>query len=326
MASAPLVSIIMPVYNTAAYVGQAIQSVLDQRFTDWELIIVDDGSSDGSEAVIRNYTDPRIRFERHTPNRGVSPTLNRALELCRGTFVARHDSDDLSLPERLEQQMAYLQADPACGIIGTYATTIDPEGAVVGAIEHHPVTDAGIRFASFFDSPFVSSTVIFRRELLAFTGGFDNDPARPVWDDYDMWSRLLRHTVAANLPRHLLLYRMLRTGLTGTTAHAKAMVREQRRRNIAAALPKTDPSIVDLVAGIGFTHQRCSAGELRQVLQLLYALIAFCKPVDEEHRNLIVQARQKAMDFHVVERTGALSKAVDKATKWAVIATTPTPT
>lgn len=318
----PLVSVIMPVYNTAAYVGQAIQSVLDQTFEDWELIIIDDGSSDGSEDVVRRFSDSRIRFERHSPNRGVSRTLNRALELSRGTWVARHDSDDVSLPERLNLQVAYLRAHPECGILGTYATTTDPDGRPTGAIEHHPTTDAGIRFACFFDSPFVSSTVIFRRALLEKAGGFDEDPGRPVWDDYDMWSRLVRASGSANLPLPLLKYRMLPTGLTGTTGHARDMVREQRRRNIAAVLPEAGARAIDLVARTGRDHARCSPTEFVQAARLLHRLIDHCRPSPVERKAMEQEAHERAMSLHVLPRRTLLGKLLDRAFKWTLLSTT----
>lgn len=315
----PLVSVIMPVYNTEAYLGEAIRSVLDQHFTDLELIVVDDGSADGSADVISSFTDPRIRFERHTSNRGVSRTLNRALELASGTYIARHDSDDVSLPDRIAKQVAYLQAHPECGIVGTYASTTTPEGEDLSVIEHHPTSDAGIRFAQFFDSAFVSSTVIFKRSLLENTGGFDEDPARPIWDDYDMWSRLVRYTKATNLPEYLLRYRMLGSGLTGTTTHARDMVMEQRRRNIRFAIPAVNERILELSAAIGFQHSRCTKEELQQVLALQYLLIDHCAPSPAERVDMESLARQRAMSFHLTERGTPVSKAVDIAMKaWVV--------
>lgn len=319
----PLVSVIMPVYNTEAYVGEAIRSVLAQHFTDFELIVVDDGSADGSAQVVRSFDDPRIRFEQNSSNLGVSRTLNRALELARGTYIARHDSDDVSLPERIGRQVAFLQAHPECGIVGTYATTTTPEGKGLSVIEHHPTTDAGIRFAQFFDSAFVSSTVIFKRELLERTGGFDEDPTRPIWDDYDMWSRLVRYTNAANLPQHLLRYRMLDSGLTGTTAHARAMVMEQRRRNIRFAIPAVNERILELTAAIGFQHSRCTKEELQQVLALQYQLIDHCEPTPAERADMEELARQRAMSFHLTERGTPVAKAVDIAMKAWVVHNTP---
>lgn len=307
----PTVSVIMPVYNTAQYVGEAIRSVLDQTFRDLELIVVDDGSVDGSETVVRSFDDPRIRFERQSPNRGVSRTLNRALELARGTYIARHDSDDVSLPDRLRKQVTVLDADPAIGILGTYASTMTAAGDPFGAIEHHPITDAPIRFAQFFDSAFVSSTVVFRRALLDRTGGFDEVPERPVWDDYDMWSRLLRHTKAANIPEHLLRYRLLSTGLTGTTTHAQAMVREQRRRNVRAVIPNVDDRTLELFAYIGFRHSRCTSVELRRVHGLLHALVEHCAPTPSERTALEALARTYTLSFHLNDRSTSLHKVVD---------------
>lgn len=320
MASAPLVSLVMPVYNTAAFVGQAIQSVLNQTWTDWELIIVDDGSTDGAQEVVRGFSDARIRFQQNDANQGVSRTLNRAMGLARGAYIARHDSDDCSMPERLALQVEFLEANPLVGILGSYATTISADGHPIGAIDHHPVSDAAIRFASYFDSPFVSSTVVFRRSLLERTGGFDEAPERPVWDDYDMWSRLVRVTKAANLPLPLLRYRMLTTGLTGTTKHAQEMVREQRRRNILAVLPDADARSVELVALSGKDHPQCSTTEFRSAFRVMKRMVASCRPSASEQKTMLAEVRQRMLSMHVLRRGSLFGRISDKAYKELLLA------
>ena len=321
----PLVSVIMPVYNTAGYVAEAIESVLRQTYTAWELIVVDDGSTDNSADVVRSFADPRIRFERHSPNRGVSRTLNRALELAEGKYVARHDSDDVSLPDRLAKQVVFLEQHPACGIIGTYAVTTTPEGASLGSIEHHPTGNASIQYAMLFDAAFVSSTVIFRRALLEKVGTFDEAPERPVWDDYDMWSRLVRYCEAANLPEHLLRYRMLPTGLTGTTGHARTMVIEQRRRNIRFHIPTADAHIVELLAHTGLQHSPASRRGLLGVRALLLALIDRLADNTAARDRMLKDAHARLMGFHVIQHTNILTRAVDRIYKTLLLATAPTP-
>ena len=98
----PKVSVIMPVYNAEKYIGEAIESILDQTYTDFEFIIIDDGSSDGTVAAVKGYDDRRIRFYQNEHNMGVAATLNRGLDLATGEYIARMDSDDMSLPERFE--------------------------------------------------------------------------------------------------------------------------------------------------------------------------------------------------------------------------------
>ncbi|MEO8587733.1 MAG: glycosyltransferase family 2 protein [Flavobacteriales bacterium] len=317
----PLVSVIMPLYNAAGYVAEAIESVLRQTYTHWELIVVDDGSIDGSAAIVRSFSDARIRMEQHSPNRGVSRTLNRALELAQGKYVARHDADDVSLPDRFAKQVAFLEEHAACGIIGTYATTMAPEGRALGTIEHHATDNASIQYAMLFDAAFVSSTVIFRRDLLATAGTFDETPERPVWDDYDMWSRLVRHCEAANLPEHLLRYRVLSTGLTGTTGQARSMVIEQRRRNIRFHMPTTDAHIIELLAHSGLQHSSATRQELLAVRTLLYALIDRLADTPSARERMLKDARARLMGFHVIEHTSLLTRAMDRIYKKVLLAT-----
>ena len=115
----PLVSVLLPVYNGEPYLKAAIDSILAQTFTDFECIIIDDGSSDGSSALISSVDDPRIRFYQQ-PNRGLPATLKRGLSLARGVFIARQDQDDLSHSDRLRLQVAYLQSHPECVLLGTW--------------------------------------------------------------------------------------------------------------------------------------------------------------------------------------------------------------
>src|SRR5512146_2439112 len=108
----PIVSVVMPVYNSAPYLREAVDSILAQTFTDFEFIIVDDGSSDETPQILDGYGDARIRRLRNERNMGVVPTLNCGLAAARGRYVARHDADDISLPTRLEQQVRFLDTHP----------------------------------------------------------------------------------------------------------------------------------------------------------------------------------------------------------------------
>jgi glycosyltransferase involved in cell wall biosynthesis len=125
----PLISVCMPVYNAERYVSEAIESVLSQTFKDFEFLILDDGSTDGSLAILKGHAerDPRIRLTSR-PNKGLAPTLNELMDQARGEFVARMDADDVSLPERLERQADYLRKHPDCVIVGCHALVMDSDG------------------------------------------------------------------------------------------------------------------------------------------------------------------------------------------------------
>lgn len=212
----PRLSVILPVYNGRDYLAQAIDSVLSQSFRDLELIIIDDGSTDGSAALIEKLEDPRIRFYKQ-PNRGLAATLNRAISLVRGEYIARQDQDDISLPSRFAKQVDFLDTNGDVGMLGTYAE-IWVGNARSDRHLKHPIDNAELKFALLFDNYFVHSSVMIRRDVLAEVGGYSEDPARQPPEDYELWSRVMKRYRLANLPDVLLAYRevagsMSRTGV-----------------------------------------------------------------------------------------------------------------
>ena len=201
----PLVSVLLPVYNGEPYLKAAIDSILAQTFTDFECIIIDDGSSDGSAALILGLDDPRIRFYQQA-NRGLPATLNRGLSLARGVFIARQDQDDLSHPDRLGLQVAYLQSHPECVLLGTWAQMMEVDRPV-NRYHRHPVDDLTLRYQLLFNNPFVHSSVLMRSEAVHRVGGYSMDPEKQPPEDYELWSRLSREGTVANLGQVLLTYR-----------------------------------------------------------------------------------------------------------------------
>src|SRR6188472_559267 len=162
-APAPQVSVVMPVYNAERYLAEAIESTLAQSFADWELIAVDDGSTDGSSRILAEYAaaDPRVVVHRQE-NGGVAAASNRALELARAPLVARLDADDLSLPHRLEQQHRFLGDHPEVGMVGGQAAIVDLDGREV-AEARYPLDDAAIREQMKRTTGFVHSSVMIRK-------------------------------------------------------------------------------------------------------------------------------------------------------------------
>src|SRR2546423_6687976 len=128
VAMRPRVSVLMPVYDVAKYLREAIDSILGQTFTDFEFIIIDDASTDRSAEIINSYNDPRIRFIQNEKNVGLIATLNRGLDLAYGEYLARMDQDDVSLPERLAKQVAFMETASDVAASGTWARDIDDKG------------------------------------------------------------------------------------------------------------------------------------------------------------------------------------------------------
>lgn len=131
---APLITVAMPIYNAGAYLRPAVISMIRQTFTDWELIILDDGSTDGAAGGIQDLCDSRIRLLRDGSNRGLAARLNEAIDLARGRYLARMDQDDISYPERLARQLAVLEQDPAIDLVAVRSVAIDADNELVGAL------------------------------------------------------------------------------------------------------------------------------------------------------------------------------------------------
>jgi len=203
--ASPAVSVLMSVWNGAPWVSEAIESVLSQTASDLELIVVDDGSSDRTPALLAAVRDPRLRVERQT-RAGLTRSLNRAAGLARAPLLARLDADDVARPERLARQRGFLDARPGVGLLGSAASEVDPSGHEV-RIVRPPQADREIRRALIRRNPFVHSSVMMRRALLERVGGYDETLA--VAQDYDLWLRMSEHTQMANLPDPLVVRRLL---------------------------------------------------------------------------------------------------------------------
>jgi glycosyltransferase involved in cell wall biosynthesis len=199
--TAPAVSVLMGVRDGAAWISRALASVLAQTLTDLELIVVDDGSTDATAALLSGVRDPRLVVERQAPA-GLTVALNRALARARAPLIARLDADDVALPARLERQRVFLQGHPEVGLLGTAARVVDESGRDV-EITRAPEGDLAIRRALIRRNPFVHSSVMARRVLIAAVGGYDVSFA--VAQDYDLWLRLSAITRMANLAEPLVV-------------------------------------------------------------------------------------------------------------------------
>ena len=205
----PLVSVIMPVYNRELYLGEAIESILSQTFTDFELIIVDDGSTDRSPDIIRDYQsrDDRLRFILLQQNGGQAAARNRGIDEANSRFIAFMDSDDVSLPDRLRRQVSFLQQNPDIGAVGTYAqaTSHDLSPTFVRRL---PCDHALIVYNFFtFNPALFLGTLLIRQEPLRELSGFD--PTLRFGEEGDFYARLFLNTSirVANLPDILYLVR-----------------------------------------------------------------------------------------------------------------------
>lgn len=221
MADAPTVSVVMTVYNTVAYVAQAVESVLAQTFGDFEFIVIDDGSTDRSADVLRDFAerDRRVRLTSR-PNTGIVRAANEGIAQARGRYLARMDSDDVCLPRRFEEQVRYLDGHPECVLVGSRVTVVDPYGSPVfdsGQKLSHEEIDAEL-LTSGGGWAIVQPSAMMRTEAVRRVGGYRG--RHNVSEDQDLFLRLAEVGRVANLPEPLLLYRR----------HYKSVVHTQWRQ------------------------------------------------------------------------------------------------
>jgi glycosyltransferase involved in cell wall biosynthesis len=201
----PAISVIMPVHNGAKWLAEAAASVRAQDFGDFEFLIVDDGSDDGTAAMLSRFAadDPRIRLVQQAPQ-GIVAALNTAITAARSPYLARLDADDSARPDRLGKQFAFMQAHPEIGLLGTFAECIDAAGNTVGRLA--PATDhAGLAQVLARTNPFVHSSVMMRTALVRRIGGYRT--AFRAAEDYDLWLRMAEAGGIANLADYLTQYR-----------------------------------------------------------------------------------------------------------------------
>jgi glycosyltransferase involved in cell wall biosynthesis len=200
-----LVSVVMASYNAEATVGAAIDSVREQTHQDWELLIADDGSTDGTCDVAVSYGEERIKLL-PSPHLGVLAAVrNRAIDVACGDAIALLDADDVWRPEKLERQLAVLASRPGIGVVHSSAALFDGASTTVPP---RPAT-SGPLLRRLLETNFVySSSALVRRALLDEHGAFDPDPALAGAPDYDLWLRLAPHTQFALVDEPLLLYRI----------------------------------------------------------------------------------------------------------------------
>jgi len=201
----PTVTVIMPVLNAEQYVGEAISSILAQTLADFEFLIVNDGSTDGTVDVIQSFNDPRIRVHHHDRPMKLPCSLNWGLNEARGEFVARMDADDIAYPKRLAQQVDFLTRNPQVQVLGTGITSFG--GGQPDRLRTYPAHHDNIRAKLLFDSPMAHPTIMFRRSFMEKYQLRYDETLRFGTEDYDLWIRASRLGKFANLKTPLLCYR-----------------------------------------------------------------------------------------------------------------------
>lgn len=243
MNTTPAVSVIMSVRNGGTDLPKAVATILDQTFSNFELIAINNGSTDETAAFLDGLDDPRVRIY-HQADEGFARALNRGISLARGRYIARQDHDDWALSSRIEKQVKFLDAHPEVALVGTRAE-IWIGDTKTGRVHDHPTDDKVIRFELLFNNPFVHSSVMIRKAALDQVGVYTVDPARQPPEDYELWSRIARKFQVANLPERLTIYREVPGSMsrTGADPFKKKLVLLSAE-NLAAALGFSKPEKV----------------------------------------------------------------------------------
>ena len=248
------VSVIMPVFNGERYLREAVDSILNQTFRDFEFVIIDDGSTDNTATILASYADPRLRIIRNESNVGITASLNLGLELAGGEYIARMDHDDISEPQRLEKQVAYMDENPNVVASGTWARDIDAEGREIG----QRCVPAGerLRYEYWRPSPIVHPSAILRTSQL---GNARYDPGFDPAADYEFWLRLKGDHDLGNIPEFLLRYRV----------HSESMTSRQRPGQIDLSQAAVEQRLGLRVSTAAFQHLMSSRPEINPISRWL---------------------------------------------------------
>jgi len=205
-----LLSVIMPVYDGEKYLNDAINSILIQTFTEFEFIIINDGSTDHSEEIIKSYSDPRIIYIKNEQNKGIVATLNTGLEISKGRYIARMDADDISLPNRLKMQLDFMLSHPEYKLCGTNAIAMNEDGRLLHKIRR-PILNEEIKVKHLFRNSFIHPSVIVDAEVvktLKYSSNYEHA------EDYFLFSQIEMNHRVANLENNLIYYRIHTENIT----------------------------------------------------------------------------------------------------------------
>jgi hypothetical protein len=250
--SQPEVAVLMAVYNGADHIQTAINAILAQSYTNFEFIIINDGSTDQTAEILNNIHDSRVRII-HQDNIGLAASLNRGINLTNSRYVARQDHDDISDIRRLEKQVKYLDKNPSCSLLGTRAYILRDNRIIVHAHDH-PTLSNVLKYELLFNNPFVHSSVMFRNNCVKELGGYTTSPLRQPPEDYELWSRIARVHDVANLPERLMIYRETPGSISRRGDNPfleKIVVFSAENIAYAVGLEKPDTHCINIAA---FTH------------------------------------------------------------------------
>ncbi|MDF2633458.1 MAG: glycosyl transferase family 2 [Pelosinus sp.] len=267
----PLVTVLMPVYNGERYLREAMDSIIAQTFYDFEFLIIDDGSTDNTSDIIHSYRDGRIRVIKNDINSGLVSALNKGIENAQGQYIARMDSDDISMPGRLFKQVLFMEGHPEIGVCGSWVNTIGEW--YQGQLWELSTEPEEIKCRLLFCTTLSHPSVMVRKKVLE-TSGLRYDGAYKHAEDYKLWMELAKVTLLANIPEPLVQYRFNQNQVSSKYSHEQMAVIDRIRKEQLHALgiepTPEEIAIHDMLAG-----NKCP--EKKELAQLADAWI--CKLV-----------------------------------------------
>lgn len=270
-----LVSVIIPVYNGGDYLIDSVSSIINQSYKNLEIIIINDGSSDNSDEIIKNFKDSRIVYI-NQKNQGLSSTLNAGIKIATGEFIARQDQDDISLPNRIQVQLDYLVSNNIY-FVGSRSVVIDDQGNKI-AKHNHPLSSIACKLFLQFDNPFVHSSILARKDIFLndlYSTELDKQPP----EDYDLWCRLSKKFDMENVPQRLVLYRQLQSGMSQSNRRSfLENIKKISVKTISSSLNGSDKMTICDLIGIYHGNKKITLLNYLKLISLhLYLAIKICK-------------------------------------------------
>lgn len=288
MQCSPQISVVMSVYNAGNYLQEAIDSILNQTYTDFEFLIVNDGSTDNSLVIINSYSDPRIKLINNEGNKGLIYSLNKAFSQASGKYIARMDADDISLPERLQLQYQYMEANPQIGVCGSHTLHFSTSGSYVSKSF---LTHEEISGWMLFNASVVHPTLMLRVSCLRQLDHYF-DPSFAHAEDYELWSRLIFKCRFGSVDAVLLKYRVHEGQVT--QKYRKEQVSNANRVRIALLeragfqYTKEDLEAHCLIGSSGFIEEKKQLFAIENWLQNMHEQNAKLRFVDQQVMDKIL--------------------------------------
>lgn len=267
------ISVLLPVYNAEKYLNESIESILNQTFTDFELLIIDDGSTDKSWQIIQSFDDRRIQVIRNDKNLGLIKTLNKGINLAKGKYIARMDADDIASQQRLEKQFNFLEQNPQYALIGSQAKFIF-ENKSSNIIFEIPTNDDEIPIFSLFNCPFIHPSIMIRTEVLK---EFYYNEDFATAEDYELWTRILKKYKGSNIKEVLLSYRIHGNNISTIENHKQVeSVRKIYQQNLShIGISYTSEDLDIFLKTSASYHQNVTFNDLKSIKLWLIKIQSF---------------------------------------------------